>query len=73
MSPTNVEELLEVDQALQKLHISRTKLHALVRAGELPAVKFGRRTLFRAASLQAFIEAHETRAKPAAEVKGGRR
>ena len=65
MSVTPLEKLLTVDEVLEHLRISRTKLHQLVRAGELLAVKFGRRTLFRAAAVQAFIEAAETRPEKA--------
>jgi excisionase family DNA binding protein len=69
---TVVEQLLEVPEVLALLHISRSKLHEYVRDGELRAVKFGRRTLFRAQAIQAFIEAHETAAViPAtANIKG---
>jgi excisionase family DNA binding protein len=71
MTPTNVENLLTVEEALQYLRISRSKLHQMVRKGELAAVKFGRRTLFRKAALDALITAHETVAKPAtANVRG---
>ncbi len=63
---TDVEKLLDVPQVLAILHISRSKLHEYVRDGELRAVKFGRRTLFRAQAVQAFIEAHETAAVPLA-------
>lgn len=71
MTPTNVENLLTVDEALQYLRISRSKLHQMVRQGDLAAVKFGRRTLFRRAVLDALITAHETQAQPAAaKVRG---
>lgn len=66
MSLASVEQLLTVEEVMDKLRISRSKLHQLVRSGELKAVRFGRRTLFRAAALQAFIEAHEVTVQPAA-------
>lgn len=72
MSVTSVEQLLTVDETMEHLRISRSKLHELVRDGELPAVKFGRRTLFRAAALQAFITAHEVRVEPVALKGKGR-
>ena len=59
MSISSVENLLTVKEALAHLRISRTKLHQLVRCGELKAVKFGRKTLFRSSAIQAVIEAHE--------------
>lgn len=61
---SNVEQLLTVEETMERLRLSRSKLHQLVRAGELRAVKFGRRTLFRAAALQAFIESHEVTVEP---------
>lgn len=68
---SNVEQLMNVDDVLKTLGISRSKLHDLVRAGDLPAVKFGRRTMFRPGSVQKFIESHETRVEPAkAKVRG---
>ena len=71
MTPTPVENLLTVDEALKYLRLSRSKLHQMVRRGELAAVKFGRRTLFTKAALDALIAAHTTVAKPAtANVRG---
>lgn len=71
MSLTSVETLLTVDEAMEHLRLSRSKLHELVRDGELSAVKFGRRTLFRAAALQSFINQHEvTNKAPALKGKG---
>lgn len=68
---STVEHLLTVEDVLQRLRISRSKLHELVRAGEIRAVKVGRRALFREKSLAEFIEAHETRVAPAsAKVRG---
>lgn len=57
---SGVEELLSISEACQRLHISKSKLYRYVRAKELRAVRLGRRTLFRAAALQAFIERNET-------------
>jgi excisionase family DNA binding protein len=65
MTVTALENLLTLAETAKLLRISRGKLHALVRAGELKAVKFGRRTLFRAASVAEFVDAHEKRATPA--------
>lgn len=69
MSISNLETLLTVEEALEHLRISRSKLHQLVRGGEIAAVKFGRRTLFRASALQRFIEAHESRGELATLVR----
>jgi excisionase family DNA binding protein len=66
VSATPLERLLSVEEAIACLGISRSKLHELVRAGEIRAVKIGRSVRFRATALQAFIEAHESGGKPAA-------
>jgi len=59
-SVVKIDELLEVREACAALHISRSKLYQLVRDGSLRAVKIGTKTLFRASTLQAFIESSET-------------
>lgn len=70
-TPTNVEQLLTVEEVLASLRISRSKLHQLVRSGELRAVKFGRRTLFRAQSVRALIDSKEVKPdKPHVKVRG---
>lgn len=50
-------QLLSVDQALALLGIGRTSLYELVAQGHLKPVKLGRRTLIKAADLQAFVAA----------------
>lgn len=60
----NVVKLLTVEEALDLLRISRTTLHQLIRSGQLPAVKFGRRTLFRATAIEGLIESHESKPTP---------
>jgi excisionase family DNA binding protein len=44
-----------VDQVLELLSIGRTSLYAAVRRGELKPVKFGKKTLFYASDLAAFL------------------
>ncbi|MCC6747986.1 MAG: helix-turn-helix domain-containing protein [Deltaproteobacteria bacterium] len=58
-------KLLTVDEALEVLRISRSKLHQLVRQGELAAVRLGRRTPFRPEALSELVASHETRAEKA--------
>jgi excisionase family DNA binding protein len=44
-----------VTETLSLLSIGRTSLYALVKTGSLKPVKFGRKTLFYAADLAAFL------------------
>ena len=44
-----------VGETLELLSIGRTSLYAAVRRGELTPVKFGKKTLFYAADLAAFL------------------
>jgi excisionase family DNA binding protein len=44
-----------VDETLDLLSIGRTALYAAVKRGDLKRVKFGRKTLFYAADLAAFL------------------
>ena len=45
-----------VGETLELLSIGRTSLYALVKLGELKPVKFGRKTLFYATDLAAFLD-----------------
>ena len=58
------------EQVRQRLQISLATLERLIRRGELPVVKVGRRVLIRRRTLEAFLrqrEATPARARPAAE------
>ena len=44
-----------VDESLELLSIGRTALYAAVKRGDLKRVKFGKKTLFYAADLAAFL------------------
>ncbi len=44
-----------VDETLQLLSIGRTALYAAVKRGDIKRVKFGKKTLFYAADLAAFL------------------
>jgi excisionase family DNA binding protein len=57
-------------QVCERLQISLPTLERLIRRGELPVVKIGRRVLIRRRTLEAFLRQHEAtpaRARPAAE------
>jgi excisionase family DNA binding protein len=56
--PAN-DRLLSVPEAAQTLGISRTAVRRLEVAGTLPAVRIGRRLLFRRDVLVRFMEEHE--------------
>jgi putative molybdopterin biosynthesis protein len=47
---------LSPEQAAKALSLGRTKIFALLRAGELKALKIGARTLIRRVDLEAFLE-----------------
>lgn len=62
MSVSNIshlEKLLTVKDVLAHLRIGRSTLYELIRDGKLTAVKWNRKTYFRATTIQTFIEAHE--------------
>ncbi len=63
-----------VKATLELLSIGRTSLYAAVKQGELHPVKFGRKTLFYAADLAAFLEKlRKTPVDSSAGERGGRR
>lgn len=47
------------DEAAKLCGIGRTRLYEAIRAGQLPAHKFGRRTVILAESLRAFLDSLE--------------
>lgn len=54
-------ELLSIAEAARILRISERKVYLLVKGGELPAVRLGKRCLrFDAADLAAFVERSKT-------------
>jgi excisionase family DNA binding protein len=50
-----VKAMYGVNETLELLSIGRTALYAAVKRGELTPIKFGRKTLFCAADLAAFL------------------
>src|SRR3954454_16319886 len=63
-----IEALLSLDEVAQLLRISESGVYRLVRSGELPRVKVGKRTLFEPHEIRCFIA---SRRDVAAENKGG--
>lgn len=69
MSISEIEKLMTVTEVMERLRIGRSTLHKLVRDGQLKVVKWNRKTLFRASTIQAFIEASEHAVEPAKLVR----
>jgi excisionase family DNA binding protein len=55
-----LEPLLNLQQASSSLGLGESTCRKLVRLGQLPAIRIGRRLLFEPASLRRFIESHST-------------
>ena len=49
--------LYDVTEVLERLGVSQTTLYALLRRGDLPRVKVGRRTFVPAPDLEAYLQA----------------
>ena len=63
-----IEALLSVDEVARLLCISESGVYRLVRSGELPRVKVGKRTLFEPHAIRRFIA---SRRDATAETQGG--
>jgi excisionase family DNA binding protein len=50
-----VKAAYSVNETLSMLSIGRTSLYSLVKSGELPAVKLGKKTLFYASDLAGLL------------------
>ena len=55
--------LLSVQEAAGELGISRVGVERLIRRGELPVIRLGRRVLIEPAALEAVIEQRRTRGR----------
>ena len=55
------ERLYSRKEAIQRLNCSLSTLERLIRQGELPIVRMGRKILIRESALERWIEAHEQR------------
>jgi excisionase family DNA binding protein len=63
-----IEALLSLDEVARLLCISESGVYRLVRSGDLPRVKVGKRTLFEPHEIRRFIA---SRREAAAETQGG--
>lgn len=54
-SPQTFEPLIEVPHAAELLHLHPKTVQAMCRAGKLPAVRFGKRWLFRKSKLDVWV------------------
>lgn len=54
--------LMRLDEVGEITTLGKTKIFELIKSGQLPVVKIGKRTLVRCSDLEAFIEAHTQRA-----------
>lgn len=57
---TSFEQLQDIAWIVSQTGLSESGIRRLVRRGVLPAVKIGRRILFRPSSIAQFIEARES-------------
>jgi predicted DNA-binding transcriptional regulator AlpA len=74
--PVAIEGLWSVAMLRQRIGISPTTIHRLVRRGTLPAIKINRRILFRPSSIEEFIRDRESGAsitRPRGRRPGGDR
>jgi excisionase family DNA binding protein len=55
------EPLYTRKEAIERLHCSMSTLEKLIRQGDLPVVRMGRKILIRESTIQRWIEAHEDR------------
>jgi excisionase family DNA binding protein len=55
------EPLYTRKQACERLNCSLSTLERLIRRGEIPVVRMGRKILIRESALERWIEAHEER------------
>jgi len=53
---TRQPDLLTVDELLRFLRLGRTRTHELLRSGELPSYKVGRRRLIRREDVEIWLE-----------------
>lgn len=60
------ERFITVDDAKSQLCLSTASIYNLMKAGELRKIKLGRKTVFLASDIQAFIQRKTAEATPSA-------
>ena len=51
-------DLMTVDELIDWIRLGRTRTHELLRSGEIPSYKLGRRRVIRRQEVEAWLEAH---------------
>ena len=51
-------DLLTVDETIRVLRLGRTRVNEMLRSGEIPSLKLGRRRLVRRKDLEAWLDGH---------------
>jgi excisionase family DNA binding protein len=54
-------ELLTVDETIRLLRLGRTRVNEILRSGDLPSYKLGRRRLVRRRDIEEWLERHKDR------------
>ena len=52
-------ELLTVDETIRLLRLGRTRVNEILRSGDLPSYKLGRRRLVRRQAVEEWLERHK--------------
>ena len=60
------EHFVTVEDAKRQLCLGTTSIYNLMKTGELRKIKLGRKTVFRASDIQAFIQRKAAEAAPVA-------
>ena len=51
-------DLMTVDELINWIRLGRTRTHELLRSGEIPSYKLGRRRVIRREEIEAWLEEH---------------
>jgi excisionase family DNA binding protein len=56
---TEQPELLTVDETIRTLRLGRTRVNEILRSGDLPSYKLGRRRLVRSRDIEEWLQRHK--------------